>query len=288
MEVERLLTDAFAEAHPGDVAALLERLDPGEAARQIEDLPAAPAAAVLARMTAFAGARCLGELDPSRAGEVLDALPRDLAAGLLRRLDAPLRRRLLEAVPGEAAVPLARLLQYPEDTAGALMDPQVLALPDDIAVGEAQARVQRASRYVFYYVYVVERTQALVGVVTLRELMLARAELPLASVMRPHVARLPAGAARAAIVVHPGWRQYHALPVVDEAGVFLGAVRYETLRRLEEDVAAAGQGPGALDTALTLAELAWVGLAGAFGGVTTGGSGPRREAPPHGRAADAR
>jgi len=179
------------------------------------------------------------------------------------------------------------LLRYPEGTAGALMDPRALALPQDIPVGEALARVRHAARDVLYYLYVVDRAQVLVGVLNLRELMLAPRKAEVASVMRPHVARLSARADRASILAHPGWREFHALPVVDDAGLFLGVIRYETVRRLEEDRGSAGQSANALTTVLTLGELCWRGmslvLADLASGVAPAKSTDRAGEEPHGR-----
>jgi len=261
MEVDRLLSRTFVEAHAPDAAAILERIDAGEAAAFLLEVSPRDTAAVLQRMTPTAGADCLAQLPAGQAAAVLAEVPLDGATLLLRRMDAPARAAVLASLPGLMAERLTLLLRYPEGTAGALMDPRALALPHEIPVGEALARVRHAARDVLYYLYVVDRAQTLVGVLNLRELMLAARKTSVASVMRPHVARLSARADRTTILAHPGWREFHALPVVDEAGLFLGVIRYETVRRLEEDRAPNGQGGDALATVLTLGELCWHGMA---------------------------
>lgn len=261
METVRLLSRAFLEAHPDDAARILERFISEEAAALLEEISPTLAAALLPPMAPVAGAECLGRMATDRAAAVIAELDLDAAALLLRRMELAPRARVLEALPDPVAGPLGFLLRYPEGTAGALMDPRVLALPHDLAVGEALARVRRAPRLVLYYLYVVDRRQALVGVLNLRELLLAPRHVALDAVMRPHVARLSARADRATIVAHPGWREFHALPVVDEAGAFVGVVRYETLRRLEVEPATGPEGPRAVGAVVSLGELCWSGFA---------------------------
>jgi magnesium transporter len=268
-ETEWCLTRAFLEAHPGDAAVLLERLPAAEAAPVLASIEPADAAEVLRRMAAPNGAECLRRMTPQQASPLLGVLPFDRAAALLRRVEPELRESFLAAAPPDVRRPLARLLEYPEGTAGALMDPQVLCCPEDILVGEALARARHTPAHFFDYLYVVDRVQKLVGVLNVRELMLAAPKATLGAVMHTDVARLPARADRAAILAHPGWRAVHALPVVDDAGLFIGAIRYLTLRRLEEDTLEAGDAERGLATLLSLSELCWIGLSGVLTGLAT-------------------
>jgi magnesium transporter len=116
------------------------------------------------------------------------------------------------------------------------MDPEVLALPADVSAGEALDRIRAVPEHARYNVYVVDRDQRLVGVVNLRELLLARPPDRLDDLMVRKPLHLPAMASRADVLAHPGWKEVHALPVVDEQGAYLGAIRYRTLRRLEEEL----------------------------------------------------
>lgn len=261
METEKRLAQNFTEEHPADAALILERLSTDEAAAYIEQLPARLAAAVLQKMASSIAAECIARLSPQRFGQIVSVLPLDVAAALLRRLAAERQERLVQQAPGDIEPLLARLLHYPENCAGALMDPRVLALPEDITVGEALGRVRRTPRHALYYLYVIDREQKLVGVLNLRELMLAAPRDTLAAAMHSEILSITALSDRAAIIAHPGWRHVHTLPVVDDHEVFLGALRYETLRRIEGETKSAPPAADALDTILTFGELCWVGLA---------------------------
>lgn len=284
MDTERLLSQSFAEDHPSDAAAILERLKPQETAAYLDQLPPRQSAALLRCMVSPYAAECLVHLSPERFALAIEALALDIAAALLRRLDQPLQERLLEQAPSDVAGLLHRLLRYPEASAGALMDPRALALPEDITAGEALTRIRRSPRHALYYLYVVDREQKLVGVLNLRELMLAPPRALLASVMRREVATIPASADRLVIVEHPAWHDVHALPVVDDRGVLVGALRYETLREIEGKSHAETAAAGAIATVLTLGELCWVGLAGVLTDLSTtidtGKTGPQTEKEP--------
>ena len=267
MKYDWQLARSFLENHPYEAGLVLEKLAPSQIADLLRETSVPTAAVVFEQMTSSTGAACLLASPPDYSGAVIEALSLDAAARILRCLPAAERDHLLGAVSDRRAVPLRRLLSYPLGTAGSLMDPQVPALPESLLVGDALERVQRAAQHTFYYLYVIDAEQRLVGVMNLRELMLAAPHDPLSAVMHGHVERLPAGAALAAILLHPAWRDFHALPVTDDQEKFLGAIRYKTLKRLEQETARQRLPDESLTALLSLGELCWIGFAGMLAGL---------------------
>ena len=96
---------------------------------------------------------------------------------------------------------------------------------------EALARVRAQAEHALHYTFVVERDQSLAGVLSLRELMAGRAQAPVSALMRRDVVCLGMDDSLASVRVHPGWLDFHVLPVLDEQGLFAGALRHKTLRR---------------------------------------------------------
>jgi magnesium transporter len=138
----------------------------------------------------------------------------------------------------------------------------VLALPEALTVAAALERVRDRPESARYNLYVIDAEQRLVGTLNLRELLLASPERALRDVMVPRPFHLRADADRAEVLGHPGWREVHALPVVDSARRYLGALRYRTLRELEDELrrrASADATP-----ARALGELLALGAAGAL------------------------
>lgn len=237
MMLEQRLSRILVENHPAEASRILERMDPAEGTTILSGMPSRAAASALRAMDPSRGAACLVEWPDETVGEVLAEVAPDVAARLLERIPASRRRSLIERIPDEASDPILRLLKRAEGTAGALMDPRIGILPDDITIADARKRHAARVSNALYYLYVVDRSGRLVGVLTLHELRHARATDAVSSVMRKDVASLSAQAGREAILAHPGWNDHHALPVVDRGGELVGALRYGTMRRLEVEAA---------------------------------------------------
>jgi len=267
MESNRRLCQTFLEDHPYEAGLVLEKFAPARVAELFREVPESLAGGVLERMTSSSGAACLLEFPADHATKLIDTLSLDTAARLLRCLTTEERARLLAAVSEPRSMPLQRLLSYPLGSAGALMDPQVLALPEAFLVGEALERVERSPQHSLYYLYVVDADQKLAGVLNLRELMLAPRQERLAAVMRSPVAKLSAEATLPAVLLHPVWREFHALPVTDDGGIFLGAIRYKTLKRLEQESSRKQAGNDSMAAVLSLGELCWIGFGGMLAGL---------------------
>jgi magnesium transporter len=250
------LAGAFLASHPRDAARVLDQAD------------AETGATVLSRHSPQIIAETLRQMDPAVAAAVLASLPAELtrkalselsldaAVLMLRPLGPTEREQLLAAAPDETASSLRAALFHPEGTAGSMMDSNMLALPSEISAGEARERVRRRSRQTGNYLYVVDVDRKPVGVLSLGELMRASPKATLASLMRTSVARISARADTNMILAHRGWRELHALPVVDSKGVLVGVLRRETYERLREDVAGQGSA-GTPGFGLALAELFW-------------------------------
>jgi Mg/Co/Ni transporter MgtE len=236
MSLERRLAEELIREHPERAAGVLSRLEVEEAARVLSRAPAHTAAPVLQRMPPQSSAAVLETFDPERLARALEALPLDAASRLTRRLSAKCAEAAFEKLDPRSSRALRALLRFPENTAGSLMDPNVLALLSDLTAREALQQIRKTPDGARYNVYVIDNEQRLAGVVNIRELLLAKPQSRLADLMVRDPQRLDAHADRSAILTHPGWKEVHALPVVDEEGGYLGAVRYRTLRALEEEL----------------------------------------------------
>jgi Mg/Co/Ni transporter MgtE len=149
------------------------------------------------------------------------------------------------------------------------MDPLTATVPEDVTVEQARQRLRESPAHLYYYVYVLNREQRLVGVVGLRELFMAAGEQLVSTVMSSKVMSLSDRDPLVAVIAHPGWREFHAMPVVSEGGTFVGMIRYRTLRRLAEAYERPGSAVG-FDTLIALGELYWTGLVELFGGMSSG------------------
>jgi len=257
MSAPERLALAYVADHPEAAARLLERADPPDVAALLASLPAAMRAAVYAALGPTTAAACAAALDDEVLAALLGELPLDVAGAALRRVEPARHEGLLARLADERRGALGAMLAYPENTAGALADPLVLALPDDSSVEDAQRQLRRPAGHRFQTLYLVARDRTLVGVLTIPELMAARPREALTAVMQRNVARLDAYTDLATVAVHPAWDDFDVLPVVDEARRLVGAISHRTLRRMHRV-----RTRPMMATIVGLSELYWVGLAG--------------------------
>lgn len=260
MRTEQFLAHGFLESHPEDAAVILERHSPEELLALFQDTPAPIAVAVLERMIPIRAAEILARMPLEKSGAFVQALPAHAAAGLLKRMESVNRETILASLVPDSAKAIRVLLKYPDDTAGYFMDTRILTLTAEMTAGEALGRVRRSLNNVIYYIYVTDRNRVLAGVVTLRELLTARPGETVGSIMSSPVIHLTVNAHRQAILNHPGWTRFPALPVTDHAGVFEGVIRYRTLRALPPRPEAPGLTPLVAEVFLGLSEALWSGL----------------------------
>lgn len=265
MNLEQQLLARFATDHPAEVASDLAALSHREAALVLGDLAPAIAAGLLHYLPSLSAALALEQLSVEEATAILIAVRPDIAASILRATPSERRAAVIACFPPRLQAVVSTLLIYAEDTAGAIMDPEVLTAFEQEPVRQVLERVQRNPEHALYYLYVVADNQRLVGVVNMRELMSARADASLASVCTPNVASLAASATWQTVVGHPAWGSVHALPVVDETGRFVGVIRYKTARDLERHQASDALTDSGLQTASALGEVFGLGLRGLFG-----------------------
>ncbi len=213
--------------HPADVAEILAALEEEEAAELLRRLYLRRAAAAP-----------LGEMDPEEAAKILAELNRDEAVKILSHMDPDDAVDLLAELPPETvqdilsrlevrqAQELRELLVYPPDTAGGLMSTEVVALPPDMTVQQAIDYLRRVAEEVetVYYAYVVDKERRLVGVLSLRELVLARPDAPIHSLMQTEFVYLPVDMDVEEVARMFDKYNYMALPVLDKRGRLLGIV----------------------------------------------------------------
>lgn len=231
--LDRLAQD-FAAHHPAEAALELAELPPTTAAAFLEACPHELAAAIAERMPSQDWVACLLCMSQSNAAAVLTAIPTERAASAMRRISELDRKAIIEHFPAGPKRRLRSLLGYEEGTAGSLMEPAVMAVQAGLTAGRALEQIARHADQVRYYVYVIDPSERLVGVIDLRRLMAADRGVLIESLMTSDLHRLSAHARRQAILEHPGWEEVHSLPVVGKNDTLLGVLRYESMRRLAE------------------------------------------------------
>ncbi len=211
-------------------------------------MPAEAAAALLAAQPRHAALRAWQSLTPDDALRVLGLLPQTLGRHLLAeaepvasiavlaQLDAAEREAWLGRLDAEVAHELRALLNYPDDSAGRMMDPRVSPLRSGMTVAEAIERLRQIRRSGLRELFVVDDEGRLSGRVEVQDLALAARELPLADITRGIVAVVNELDPREDVVQTLQDQPITALPVVNLGGRFVGVIRQvELLEAVEKE-----------------------------------------------------
>ncbi len=215
------------ELHPADVADILEQLDPKQRAEVFKHLDEARSAEVIAELEDDVQAETLDDLDDRQVSNMLGQMDPDDAADIIRDLPYEKAETLLRLMGVEDAAEIRALLGYREDTAGGMMTTQFVAMSEDSTVRET-VEVLRGLDEDFptvHFVYVLEEdTEKLVGVLSMRTLLLAHREQQLHEIMYTEMLTLSPDDPEEEVADDIAKYDMVALPVVDESGRMLGLV----------------------------------------------------------------
>lgn len=257
----RLLT-RFLKEHPTDAARELESIDPAEAAAILADQEPGIATGVWQALAPFAASGALAQMDLPAAAAILCRASTGKAAVALRQLTLPVRRSLIEHCPDPWRSSLEKACSTGASSAGRVMTANLMALPADWTVLQARQLLAANPERISPDLFVVDRDWRLAGRTDLRRLGTHAAARSLAGLMQPNPPHLKLQTPVAAIREDPLWRKFDVLPVVDAGGLLAGAISHLGLRSLEEEYSAE---PLELGSAVAqVAELTWSGYVAAM------------------------
>jgi len=233
------------------VAALNERYlfdFPREAARELESMPLQEAAQMLAPQAERAIVRVWEVLAPDVANAVLEEMPRELASRVLAesdslasvaallQFDPQAREAWLASLDQQVTQELRQLMAYPDGTAGRLMDPRVGPLRADMTVAEAIERLRSIRRRGLRELFVVDEQGRLTGRVEAEDLALTAPEQPLRTILRGVIAAATDLDPREDVVEILHTHPLSVLPVVSQAGRYVGVIRQaELMSAIQEE-----------------------------------------------------
>lgn len=225
------------ELHPADIADILEQLDPKQRAEVFKHLDDAQAGDAIAELEDEFQADIIDEIGEKRASRLLRDMDPDDAADIVGDLPYEKAEALLRLMGVEDAEGIRKLLGYKEDTAGGLMTTQFVALKGSSTVEEA-VEVLRGldeDHPTVNYVYVLDEYDKLVGVLSLRTLVLAPDGSTLAAIMFDELITTLPETPEDEVAADISKYDLLAMPVVDEAGRLLGIVTVDDAMDVFED-----------------------------------------------------
>jgi len=236
---------------PRDVAARIEEIPAADGAVVLENLPAETAADVAEYLDPETAGKILSEMDPERAATVLSDMEAPEASMVVAAMAPDDRVDVLEHVPDEQhaailgemdaedAAEVRELAKYPPDTAGGIMTTEFTALPEDLTIEEAIVELRRLNEELeqMWYVYVVDRRDHLVGVLSIRDLILARPGRKLHQIMRTRVFTVLATMDQEEVARLFRKYNYLVMPVVDARNRLVGLITFDDAADVIEEEA---------------------------------------------------
>ncbi|GAA6733658.1 magnesium transporter [Thermus oshimai] len=205
-------------------------------------LPKEKAAELFSHLPPEAQAEYLKTLPPWRVREILEELSLDDLADAFQAVeeeDPALAQRLKAALDPETRAEVEELTQYEEDEAGGLMTPEYIALKSSMTVEEVLRFLRRAApdAETIYYLYVVDEEGRLIGVLSLRDLIVADPRTRVKEIMNPEVIFVRTDTDQEEVARLMADYDFTVLPVVDEEGRLVGIVTIDDVVDVLEEEA---------------------------------------------------
>ncbi|MGI6038139.1 MAG: magnesium transporter [Limnochordia bacterium] len=234
----QLVRQAIAQGEGGQIVHIMDSLHPPDQAEVIRTLSIEERQAVLALLSHDSLAQILAELEYEFQQELLDQIEKekippildemasDDAADLLGELTAEQAQRYLDLMDEEEAEEVRELLVYPEETAGGRMTTEFVSLSHRLTAEAAICNLRELSpdAETIYYLYVTDEQNHLIGVVSLRDLIVAGPDTPLTEIMKSKVITVSAHMDQEEAAKVLDKYDFLALPVVDDDQHILGII----------------------------------------------------------------
>jgi magnesium transporter len=200
------------------LAGLLSRLDDRDAA------------GILSRMSAAQAADILEEIDPDDATDIFAEV---------EQADPDVANTILVEMEPDEAAEIRELMAYDADTAGGIMTPAFVAVFPELRADETVVALRRVAEEAetINYVYVVDRDERLLGVLSLHSLVLSRPETMVRDLMWPDIVSVPVDADQEVAARMLTERDLLALPVVDPNGRLVGIITADDVAEVLEEEA---------------------------------------------------
>ncbi len=223
------LTAFSMVVHPVLVAEILEELDDAQIWNVLDHAELARRIEIFENFSLRRQAELVETLDSGRLSELLENMAADDRVDLLTRMPQDRREDVLRMIAKAERNDIRRLLSYDEWSAGAIMTTEYASLPAGITVREAldRLRFQAPNSETIYYVYILDDERRLEGLISLRQLILARPEAMLSDLMQRDVIRMKVTDEREVVAQAVARYDFLAVPIVDNDDRLVGIVTHD-------------------------------------------------------------
>ncbi len=219
-----------------DIAEAIENLPESMQAIAFRLLPKAEAIEVYEHLDTSVQEALINEFKRQEVIEIVGQMSPDDRARLFDELPAKVVRRLLADMSPQERQNTALLLGYQEDTAGRIMTPEYISLKENMSIGEALQSIKRRAQAseLIYYLYVTDTYRHLLGIVSLKNLVLASEESPLSEIITRDVISVHTDTDQEEVARLIRRYDLLAIPVVDKEDRLVGVVTVDDVMDIIE------------------------------------------------------
>ncbi|HEX5773623.1 MAG TPA: CBS domain-containing protein [Geomobilimonas sp.] len=226
--------EQMADMHPADIAGIISQISPKQIQTVLTSLDTETAGEAIHELDPELRTRVITQLDSEQASDILEEMDPDEAADVLGDLPEEKAQELLGLMDEEEAEDIQELMVHEDDTAGGLMNSEFLTIAPDLSVGDAlsQTKLLAADVETVYYAYVVDSDENLLGVVSLKELLITPPETPVTEIMTSNLKTVKVDAEPEEILELIAKYNLIAIPVLDENEKIAGIVTVDDILEL--------------------------------------------------------
>ncbi len=220
------IEESLSKLQPFEIADFIQALEPDEQSRVINSLDKKTASEVVLEIEPEVRQELLKTLDLGEIAELVEEMDSDDAADMIGELPGETARLVLEKLPPREVEEVETLLKYPEDSAGGIMQKELVEVEQDSSVAEAINWIRLIAEDVedFHEIYVVDENEKLLGVVTPKKLLLSNPRAKVKNIMEPvEITATPSMDQEAVGNIFEKYDIF-SLPVVGEDGELVGRI----------------------------------------------------------------
>jgi magnesium transporter len=216
----------LAELHPADLATIIDQLSRNDRVGVIASLDDEAAADAIGEMEPETQVEVMEDLEPERAADILEEMDPDEAADLVADLSDESRVEILGLMEKDEADEVQGLMTYDEETAGGIMTTEFVAVPATLTAAQTIDRLRdlEPDAETIYYVYVTDSDERLVGVLSLRDLIVSKPEIVISTFMFDEPVAVRTDTSQEEVTEVVARYNLLAVPVVDAEGRLEGIV----------------------------------------------------------------
>lgn len=217
------------DLHPADIADILEELNNRDRLMVLGSLDDEKAAETLEEVQPDVQATVVKQMDADNVADILERMNPDDAADLLGMMPKDKASEVLDLMEPEEAEDVKELMGYGEKSAGSIMTTEYVGVRSSCSISDIFSRLRRAGQEIdmIYYIYVLNDKEQLIGVASLRDLLLANPSEKVSEIMKPDVISTLPTATIDEVTNLLSKYDFLSVPVVDQDGKMLGIVTFD-------------------------------------------------------------